>query len=186
MVPDDHERSGAPGDLEEVRTLLNSWNVPNDTRIPRDQLSEWSADERVWNDLFHTVPRPRRPAEVDRLARARDIVRALVDGNPDPFEAMIADEHRPAIRIAEGRLAFDADSSAVGRVVSIVLAAAAEGTLGRLRACGDCAWVFYDSSRNNRRRWCAMIPSPGVRGCGSAAKAREYRSRHRPGAVIEA
>ncbi len=39
----------------------------------------------------------------------------------------------------------------------------------RIRACGRCGWLFLDSSRGGRRRWCSMTT------CGN----REKASRHR-------
>ena len=39
----------------------------------------------------------------------------------------------------------------------------------RIRACGRCGWLFLDSSRGGRRRWCSMNT------CGN----REKASRHR-------
>ena len=43
----------------------------------------------------------------------------------------------------------------------------------RVKLCfaHDCAWAFYDRSRNGSRTWCEM----GV--CGNRAKARTYRAR---------
>jgi predicted RNA-binding Zn ribbon-like protein len=43
----------------------------------------------------------------------------------------------------------------------------------RLRSCPACDWVFLDTTRNGRRRWCDMAD------CGSRAKSREYYHRHR-------
>lgn len=45
----------------------------------------------------------------------------------------------------------------------------------RLRQCASvtCSWLFFDSSRNRRRRWCDMAS------CGNRAKARRYYARHR-------
>lgn len=50
-----------------------------------------------------------------------------------------------------------------------------EAELRRVRQCaGDpCGWLFYDTSRNRRRRWCSM------EGCGNRAKARRYYERRR-------
>ena len=39
----------------------------------------------------------------------------------------------------------------------------------RIRACNRCGWLFLDSSRGGRRRWCSMTT------CGN----REKASRHR-------
>jgi predicted RNA-binding Zn ribbon-like protein len=45
----------------------------------------------------------------------------------------------------------------------------------RIRVCDgdDCGWMFVDRSRNRLRRWCEM------RTCGTAAKSRRRRDRHR-------
>ena len=43
----------------------------------------------------------------------------------------------------------------------------------RVRACGRCGWLFLDSSRGGRRRWCSMST------CGN----REKASRHRHAAL---
>ncbi|MFI6737813.1 CGNR zinc finger domain-containing protein [Nonomuraea sp. NPDC050451] len=40
---------------------------------------------------------------------------------------------------------------------------------GRIRACGRCGWLFLDSSRGGRRRWCSMNI------CGNREKARRHR-----------
>ncbi|MGC5016599.1 CGNR zinc finger domain-containing protein [Streptosporangium sp. DT93] len=41
--------------------------------------------------------------------------------------------------------------------------------LDRVRACGRCGWLFLDSSRGGRRRWCSMSV------CGNREKARRHR-----------
>jgi predicted RNA-binding Zn ribbon-like protein len=50
----------------------------------------------------------------------------------------------------------------------------------RLRICAgnECGWLFLDSSKAGRRRWCSMAD------CGNRAKARRHyarRHRRRPG-----
>jgi predicted RNA-binding Zn ribbon-like protein len=48
------------------------------------------------------------------------------------------------------------------------------GQLGRVRECeglSGCGWLFLDTSKNGRRRWCDM------RVCGNRAKARRHRQR---------
>ncbi len=47
------------------------------------------------------------------------------------------------------------------------------GELARVRRCGDprCPRVFYDSTRNGRRRWCDMST------CGNRAKAARFRAK---------
>ncbi|MBA2700601.1 MAG: CGNR zinc finger domain-containing protein, partial [Chloroflexi bacterium] len=43
----------------------------------------------------------------------------------------------------------------------------------RIRICDNdrCRWVFYDTSRTGRRRWCDMAT------CGNRAKAARHRAR---------
>jgi predicted RNA-binding Zn ribbon-like protein len=49
------------------------------------------------------------------------------------------------------------------------------GELPRVRRCADtrCARVFYDSTKNGRRRWCDMAT------CGNRAKAARHRQKLR-------
>jgi predicted RNA-binding Zn ribbon-like protein len=63
-----------------------------------------------------------------------------------------------------------------GLMIPIVESAAdalIKGELARTRRCGDprCPRVFYDSTRNGRRRWCDMAT------CGNRAKAARFRAR---------
>lgn len=45
--------------------------------------------------------------------------------------------------------------------------------LSRLRRCPgeDCGWLFLDTSKNGKRRWCDMTV------CGNRAKARRHRAK---------
>jgi predicted RNA-binding Zn ribbon-like protein len=65
-------------------------------------------------------------------------------------------------------------AGALGRVVTAVQAAVADGSWHRLKACRaeDCEWAFVDNARNQSRAWCSM------RSCGNREKARAYRRRH--------
>jgi predicted RNA-binding Zn ribbon-like protein len=60
-------------------------------------------------------------------------------------------------------------------VVESAAEALVGGELLRVRRCADgrCPRVFYDSTRNGRRRWCDMAT------CGNRAKAARFRARER-------
>ena len=47
------------------------------------------------------------------------------------------------------------------------------GNLDRVRQCASdtCSWLFLDTSRNGKRRWCDM------QACGNRAKVRRFRER---------
>jgi predicted RNA-binding Zn ribbon-like protein len=49
-----------------------------------------------------------------------------------------------------------------------------QGPVDRLGECPSCGWLFLDTSKNRRRRWCSMAT------CGSRDKARRYYERHSP------
>lgn len=71
------------------------------------------------------------------------------------------------------------DAGSLDRVLWPVACSAAKLLTGsdsrRLRQCGgeQCGWLFVDSSRAGRRRWCDM------RVCGNRTKVRRYRERQR-------
>jgi predicted RNA-binding Zn ribbon-like protein len=65
-----------------------------------------------------------------------------------------------------------------GLMIPIVESAAqslVDGDLPRVRRCADarCPRVFFDATRNGRRRWCDMAT------CGNRAKAARFRARER-------
>ncbi|BBH64898.1 hypothetical protein ACTI_15830 [Actinoplanes sp. OR16] len=67
---------------------------------------------------------------------------------------------------------LDGIPALTAHIAAGVLAAVADGTWPRLKACGahSCRWVYYDRSPGGRSRWCTMSI------CGSRAKMRAYRS----------
>jgi predicted RNA-binding Zn ribbon-like protein len=71
--------------------------------------------------------------------------------------------------------AGDAFAGLMIPIIESVADALVSGELGRVRRCADprCARVFYDGSRNRKRRWCDM------RTCGNRAKAARHRRKLR-------
>jgi predicted RNA-binding Zn ribbon-like protein len=61
------------------------------------------------------------------------------------------------------------------RIVSETVRSAADllvsNSFDRIRRCGGCGWLFFDTSRNHLRRWCSMDI------CGNRAKARRHYQR---------
>jgi len=148
----------APGDLERIRTLLNTWLIPNDTRRPTDRFRGSAVVRGLRDDLRRVVE---GGAPADEVLNAW--VRSL-DVTP---------------HIANDSVVFRGNGPA-GRLLAIVVAALADGTWSRLRACPDCRWVFYDHTRNGSKRWCLMTAGgPNGRSCGSIAKVRAHRDRVR-------
>lgn len=178
--------SDAPGRLEQLRALLNTWQIRNETRQPVDDLADLVTNARGWRQRFPGVPTPPTGSTgqvIVRLDALRDSLRAalgqthpavlseLIDGYSWTLTLHPSGDDRPPMEIAV------VNPDTVGVFVEIAVQAINDGTWHRLRSCPDCEWVFFDSSRNGRRRWCAMAGSDEERGCGSIAKARSYRQR---------
>ncbi|MEM7224711.1 MAG: ABATE domain-containing protein [Pseudomonadota bacterium] len=118
------------------------------------------------------------------------IFRAVADGAPPPEPATVqlnetlkkAFDRRQLAPTAAGawRWSWQADDQALASpALEIALGAAAlltdESSLRRVRVCanGPCDWIFLDSSRNGKRRWCRMSV------CGNVSKVRRFRQRLR-------
>lgn len=142
-----------------MRTLLNTWRIPNDsrTRAPIDELDD--------------------DGEIRAL---RDDLRAVIEGTADQDQTLTAWIGSLGVTVAvqDGGLAFRHRAGRPGDILTVVLEAVANGTWPRLKACPDCRWAFYDNTRNGSKRWCLMAAAgPGSRGCGNIAKVRRHRQR---------
>jgi len=172
--------SSAPGPLESIRALLNTWSIPNDTREAVDELPGLIADEDAWTMRVPDLRFPRGAAERRALSVLRAAIRAAISGNGSHAldQLVAAQRWKCSLDTGDGTVRWiSVPASAVGDALAIVVDAVVADTWPRLRACPDCQWVFYDTSRNARRTWCSMTASDGARGCGSIAKTRAYRQR---------
>jgi predicted RNA-binding Zn ribbon-like protein len=79
--------------------------------------------------------------------------------------------HIPRIEAALDGWAVDWKTAGAIPTALSMLAVHAFFTLppNRIRACARCGWLFLDSSRGGRRRWCSMST------CGNREKARRHR-----------
>jgi hypothetical protein len=161
----------APEPLERIRELLNSWRIPNETRVPTDLF-----------DRFLRSTATASPLERGALRALRDDLRACVERRPEQSARLNAWIARLDVApvVTDGAIRFDGPDGLPGRLLGIVLSAVADGRWARLKACPDCRWVFYDHTRNGSKRWCLMnAGGPQGRACGTIAKVRRYRERKR-------
>jgi predicted RNA-binding Zn ribbon-like protein len=79
------------------------------------------------------------------------------------------------VEVAHRHRNDDPTGEALARAATPLVEAISAGEGGRFRICANdgCRWVFEDTSRAGRRRWCDMAT------CGNRAKARRFRSRRR-------
>lgn len=115
-------------------------------------------------------------ADADGLRAAREAIRAALDGEADPINAVLA-HGRIGVRMGEdGReeriVAVDDER---WRLPWLAAHNLLELDRDRIRACAghDCVLHFYDTSRTGKRQWCSMA------GCGNRAKARRHYERSR-------
>jgi predicted RNA-binding Zn ribbon-like protein len=159
----------APGALEHVRELLNTWLIPNETREETDRFGAYARAQRLG------------PHQGQQLRRLRDDLRAAVERPADADEQINHWIAALEVRLAteQGQLTFRHSAGPAGELLSHVLAAISDGTWQRLKACPDCRWVFYDHTRNRSKRWCLMnAGGPDGRACGTIAKVARYRTAH--------
>jgi predicted RNA-binding Zn ribbon-like protein len=170
----------APEPLRLVQELVNSVDLENDIEWlgTPDEVQAWLA-ERGLDD----GDRPTRAA-VKRALDFRETLRELLIANnehrtaPEAAETLrqTADRARLTLQLDEyGHLALAPRAGgvdgALGRILSVVYEAMAEGTWHRLKACRECAWAYYDYSKNRSATWCSMTL------CGNRTKTRAYRRR---------
>jgi predicted RNA-binding Zn ribbon-like protein len=131
------------------------------------------------------------PASDRALARIRQVRTALRE------IVVAAVEHRPAAgraidtvnRVLPARQRFilvcgpggvldhrhegDAIDDVLARIAERIARQVISPDVDRLRICDndECRWVFFDSSRTGKRRWCTMQT------CGNRAKAARHRAR---------
>jgi predicted RNA-binding Zn ribbon-like protein len=181
------DRVPAPGALAVVQSFVNSrWDLERDHQ---EQLSSPAALARWLTEhkLFDPTARPTN-ADLRRALAVREGLRALLfANNGEPIERAAVESLNqalgaPALAVrldSAGPPAFTAPRLDVGgalaTIASIVATSQIEGTWPRFKACPGrgCGWAFYDHSRNQSGSWCSMSL------CGSRAKAREYRRRHK-------
>ena len=161
----------APEPLRGVQLLVNTWDAEHCREVApmKDELRRWLRARGV----------EAGDADLERLGRLRETLRALLvannEGGDPPRKALTA--LNTAAAASPLALRFEPDGvelaarDAVGAVLAAAYAAIAEGTWPRLKACRNCHWAFYDTSKNRSGTWCSMQL------CGNRLKTRRFRSR---------
>jgi predicted RNA-binding Zn ribbon-like protein len=174
--------------LDLCSTLLWRYRAPSEQlRVP-DDLARWLREAGVRpvppsvHDLDLHQARELREAiyglvhdRLSGLALARPHV-ATINGlaaHPDPVPRLTA----------AGEIGYDADepaAAALSRIARDAIELLAGSTAARVRECAapDCAFLFVDTSRAGRRRWCAMAR------CGNREHVRKHRRRLSKGAEV--
>ena len=184
-------------DLETCLDLINTVELTDG--IPEDRLPTVT-DALSWFDRtgvahVHDLQAQAGTSPDAWLARVqaaraslRDVWDAAVDGRAaastavETLNDILARAPHPELRSAPDGVsvghrhdAADPTGEALARVAAPLVDALAVGDTSRFRVCANdgCRWVFEDTSRGGRRRWCDMTT------CGNRAKVRRFRSKRR-------
>lgn len=163
-------RQHAPGPLRLVEAFLRTRNEVTDAPAMR----RWFAAHGLTVTAAVTY---------ERAVRLREALRSSMFANnggtagPDAVATVNAEITacglRPQLAADASHLRWSAADGALGMILTAVVAAMADGTWPRMKACAadDCRYAFYDHTRNRSGRWC------DVSGCGANARMRAYRRR---------
>jgi len=183
--------------LDFVNTVAGRDAQPRDRLDGYGRLVEWAKGARLLPDkTLQALARKARSntaAAEGALQRAKAlreamfaVVTASISGAP-PGKAALALLREHWVRgvdayeltFAGGRIgtALRSDAASLDLIAAVIARRLVEHVLispaERLRICQgpDCSWLFIDSSKAGRRRWCDMAV------CGNAAKARRFHAR---------
>ena len=200
MIPITHPQHRHGATLEDTFDFLNTAELDGSGRSIEHLAS--LRDVTAWLEahrLLHESRRrpldalPPRPAAallahvLQVRAALREIVEAVVGGRAVGDEALATVNGvlraRSVVELVrdEGGVALshrhtgDPLEDALAAVAEPLVGVIATGATERLRICANdgCRWVFEDTSRTGRRRWCSMAS------CGNRAKAARHRARKR-------
>lgn len=107
----------------------------------------------------HRPPQPGALDTVNRALHARQVIELVPSS-----DGCVAVDHRHV---------GDPIDDALARLCDPLVSELTGGDPERIKICDNdrCRWVFYDTSRTGRRRWCDMAT------CGNRAKAARHRAK---------
>jgi predicted RNA-binding Zn ribbon-like protein len=164
-----------------------------------DTLIQWVEHARVLLPADCAYARaelaghPRRSRRIfEHAIEMRELIwtigTALAEQRPVPGKllGLLSAAHAENLRHAEMRMRSgsyiwvwdprqDIQAAILGPITLSALTLLMAKDLLRTKRCAgqECGWLFFDTTKNNRRRWCEM------RVCGNRAKVRASRERQR-------
>jgi predicted RNA-binding Zn ribbon-like protein len=184
VAPQPGGRQPAPDRLAIVQAFVNTYYDLADggeVLSTPAALEDWLARR----DLFSrrcTLDRH----DLERAVAVREGMRALAfSNNGRELDQQAIDAMRRASKGAGTEIRLGPDGpefltrhatnldGPLGALLAISATAMIDGSWSHLKAClgRDCGWVFYDRSRNQSARWCAMHV------CGDREKSRAHYRR---------
>jgi predicted RNA-binding Zn ribbon-like protein len=183
--PDPAEAKPAPMPLLLVQAFLNTYDPDTDV----DLLADASAAQAWFVDAgLLSSDSELEPAELALARTIRDSMRSVLSPGAATDDGLMLEPLRELARTRPSRLTIDDHGvcsvenpahecleDGLFDLLLIIRAAQEDGSWKRLKACAneECAWVYYDRSRNQQGSWCDMAA------CGNRLKNRRLRARRR-------
>jgi predicted RNA-binding Zn ribbon-like protein len=190
---------GGDAALDFINTVTGRDQLPRDWLDSYMRLLEWAALVRLLPETILRVLTRRAKTEPKAAAAALTrakvfretlfaLLKGIVSGSAPPKtvlallrEHWIAGINAHELRFDDGRVVAELrnDAADFDLITSMIAYRMVENVLplpkDRLRICHgpNCSWLFIDSSKAGRRRWCDMAV------CGNAAKSRRFQKRSR-------
>jgi len=190
---------GGDAALDFINTVTGRDQLPRDWLDSYTRLLEWAALVRLLpENILRALTRRAKTepkAAAAALTRAKvfretlfALLKGIVSGSAPPKamlvllrEQWIAGIDAHELRFDDGRVVAELrnDAADLDLITSMIAYRMVEHVLplpkDRLRICHgpNCSWLFIDSSKAGRRRWCDMAV------CGNAAKSRRFQKRSR-------
>lgn len=190
---------GGDAALDFINTVTGRDQQPRDWLDSYARLLEWATLVRLLPEknlrALTKKMHGESAAATRALTRARELreelfalVSAIASGDTPPKSTLatlrehwLAGIQAHELRFENGRVIAEvrADAADFDLVAAMVAYRMVEHVMpqpvDRLRVCGgtNCSWVFIDSSKAGRRRWCDMAV------CGNVAKAQRFYARSR-------
>ena len=170
-----------PHGLDEVISFVNTRDLDQDT----DALDSPAALRAWLSEHGHRVGARVGTEDLAEAIALREALRAVLLAHNGAASctgaARVLDRVAAAgglgVRFGSGGAKVVADGHGIAGALAGLLVpiarASTDGTWDRVKACcgEDCAWAFYDRSRNRSARWCDMAV------CGNRVKVRAYRDK---------
>jgi len=193
--PHGHQVSLETG-LDFVNTLEFSRSQPVEHLDTPETALRWLRQhdllhvEALERELALFAANPRAGARtLDRIRRGREAMRELTEATVErrpPGQSHLDEVNRalttpytyylvpaPDGVSLDHRHEGDPIDGALARLTESIAREVSQGQPDRLRICAndECRWVFNDTSRTGRRKWCDMAT------CGNRAKVARHRAR---------
>ena len=185
--------------LDFVNTVTGRDQRPRDWIDGYPRLIEWAAFVHLLprKTLRALARKARKEPAAAAIALARTkvlrealfgLLTAIISRRTPPKKALallreywIAGMNAHELRFSDGHVIAElrGDAADLELIAAVVACGIVQRVLPlpvkRFRICHgpNCSWLFIDSSKAGRRRWCDMAV------CGNAAKTRRFRSRSR-------